>query len=91
MRGQFRPPLGQFAVLCAAFVLAQPPCLDKRQRAAGKRQWELEVVVRRNGNCFADVLYSALFNKTLGVVMWTVVLFVMCLIAPFLSAPLLYK
>ena len=49
------------------------------------------VVVRRSGNLFADVSYSAPFSETLGVVMWTVVFFVICLAAPFLSGPLSCK
>ena len=49
------------------------------------------MVVRRSNNCLADVLYFVLFSGTFGVVMWMVVLFVMCLATPFLSAPLSCK
>ena len=53
--------------------------LGRAVKNSGKSRWELEVIVRRSYNFSADVPYSALFNEALGVVMWTVVLFVMCL------------
>ena len=49
------------------------------------------MVVRRNSNRFADMSYSTLLSETLGVVMWIVVLFVICLAASLLDAPLLCK
>ena len=67
------------------------PHLEKRLRAVGNSRWELEVVVRHNDNRLADVPYSALFGETLCIVMWTIVLFVMCLAALFLNAPLSHK
>ena len=56
-----------------------------------KGRWELEVVVRCNANHFANVPYSMLLSETLGVVIWIVVLFVICLAASFLNAPLSCK
>ena len=90
-QGQFRPPLGRFAGPRNAFTPERLPRLDKRRRAAGRRRWDLEVVVRRSGNRFANVPYAALLSETLYVVMWTVVLFVMCLAALFLNTSLLRK
>lgn len=49
------------------------------------------MVVRRSGNRLADVPYSALFGETLCVMMWNIVLFVMCLAALSLNAPLSRK
>ena len=47
--------------------------------SSGEETVGVGVVVRCNGNRFADMPYSALFSEAVGVVMWTVVLFVMCL------------
>ena len=91
MRGHFCPLLGQFAGPRDTFTFVWPPHLDKQRRAARKGRWELEVVVTHNSNRSADVLYSTLLNETLGVVMWTVVLFVICLAASSLNAPLSHK
>ena len=46
------------------------------------------MIVRRNGNRFSDVAFSAMFGETLGVVMWMVVFFVIRLAVSFLNAPL---
>ena len=56
-----------------------------------KSWWELEVVVRRSSNSFANVPYSALFSETLDVVIWAIVLLVICMAAPFLIALLSRK